>query len=301
MLNFEKKNLFKRVLAKTKQKLSGLLSRENFDFEDLEEYLILADLPIEFVEEVVDYSRSNFATALEAVSYVKEKLVQELNKLGRYSFADGALNVLLLSGVNGSGKTTTAAKLGFYFKQKGKKVIFAAADTFRAAGSEQLEIWAERLGLPVVSQLRGADPAAVVFDAVKSALSRQYDVVIADSAGRVHTKFNLMAELRKIVEAAKKAGGESAVVKSFLVIDANFGTNVIKQVETFAEFADIDYLIGTKLDSSSKAGSLLSASIILEKPIAFVGTGENPEDISEFEAESFVEAFFEGVYENEAS
>lgn len=300
MLNLEKKSFFERVLAKTKQRIKSLTVRELFDFEDLEEFLILADLPIEFVEEVVEFSRSNFASANEAIDYIKKKLVEELNNLGKFSLSEDKLNILILSGVNGAGKTTTAAKLAKYFHSKGKSVLLAAADTFRAAGSEQLEIWAERLSIPVVSQQRGADPASVVFDAVTSALARGYQLVIADSAGRLHTKSNLMAELQKIIQAAIKASGGNASIHSFLVVDANFGNNVLNQVKSFSEFADIHYLIGTKVDSSAKAGALLTTAIVLEKPVAFLGTGEKPEDIVEFDAEAFVEALFSGIgnYEN---
>lgn len=295
MLNFEKKSIFNRILVKTKQRLFSVLSKEDFDFEDLEEFLIMSDLPIEFVEEVIEYARSNFARAPEAIEFIKKRLVEELSRFGRFSLPKSRTGVLILAGVNGSGKTTTAAKLGSYFSRQGKKVLLAAADTFRAAGSEQLEIWAKRLNLPVISQQRGADPAAVVFDAVKSALAKSFDLVIADSAGRLHTRTNLMAELEKIVNAARKASEGRAEVTSFLVLDANFGTNALRQVEMFSRSANIEYLIGTKLDSSARAGSLLASSIILQKPIAFVGTGEKPEDIEEFDAETFVDAFFEGA------
>ncbi|MCX7832363.1 MAG: signal recognition particle-docking protein FtsY [Actinobacteria bacterium] len=298
MLNFEKKGIFERALIKTKQKLLGFISSTKFDFEDLEEMLILADLPIEFVEEVVENARANFVRASDAIPYLKKKLIEELESNGKFTLELDKPNILILTGVNGAGKTTTAAKLANYYKKKNLKVLLAAADTFRAAGSEQLEVWAERIGVSIVSQQRGADPASVVFDATKSTLARGYDIMIADSAGRLHTKSNLMSEMKKIVEAAKKASEGVASVKSLLVIDANFGTNVLNQVSAFSEAAEVNFLIGTKLDSSSKAGSLISASIILEKPIAFVGTGENIDDIEEFDAESFVEALFEGVAEN---
>lgn len=295
MLNFEKKGIFERALIKTKQKLLSFISPTNFDFEDLEEMLILADLPIEFVEEIIENARSNFVSASDAISYLKEKLVKELESHGKFFLEPDMPNVLILLGVNGSGKTTTAAKLANYYKKKNLKVLLAAADTFRAAGSEQLEIWARRIDVPIVSQQRGADAASVVFDAVKSTLARGYDVMIADSAGRLHTKSNLMAEMKKIVDAAKKASEGLASVKNLLVIDSNFGTNVLSQVSAFSETVEVNFLVGTKLDSSSKAGSLISASIILQKPIAFVGTGENIDDIEEFDAEAFVEALFEGV------
>jgi fused signal recognition particle receptor len=296
VIEFQKKSLLERALIKTKQKLKGFFSPDDFDFEKLEEFLILADLPIDFVEHTVAQMRNNFATAMEALNYFKILLINELESFGKFSYDSSFFTVFLLAGVNGSGKTTTAAKLAARYKNQGISVLLAAADTYRAAGSEQLEIWAERLNLPVVSQQRGADPAAVVFDAIQSAKSKGYQLVIADSAGRLHTKSNLMAEMKKIVQAARKAASEEARIFSFLVLDANFGLNAIKQVESFEEAAGIDYLIGTKLDSSSRAGSLLAASLSLKRPIAFLGTGESLSDLEEFQPAAFVEAFFEGVY-----
>lgn len=297
MLNYEKTGVFKRALIKTRQKLAGLFSPDSFTFEQLEEFLILADLPVDFVEKTVDYLQSNFASPVEALEHFKSLLVEELKKTGSFFYDASKFGVFLLSGVNGAGKTTTAAKLAAYYKKQGLSVMLAAADTFRAAGSEQLEAWAKRLDLPVISQQRGADPAAVVYDAVQSARARNYRLVIADSAGRLHTKSNLMNEMKKIAAAAMKAAPDNAVVFNFLVVDANFGTNAIKQVESFEETAGIDYLIGTKIDSSSRAGSLLAASLALKKPIAFLGTGERIDDLEEFDPEAFVKALFEGVFD----
>jgi len=295
MLNYTKTGMLKRALTRTKQKLAGLFSSESFTFEQLEEFLILADLPIDFVEETIDYLRSNFASPIEALKHFKTLLIGELKSTGSFSFDHSNLNIFILSGVNGSGKTTTAAKLAAYYKKQGINVLLAAADTFRVAGSEQLEVWAKRSGIPVISQQRGADPAAVVYDAVQSAKARNCNLLIADTAGRLHTKSNLMAEMKKITTAARKAAPEDSIVFNFLVVDANFGVNALKQAEGFEEATGVDYLIGTKIDSSSRAGSLLAASLSLKKPIAFLGTGEGIDDLQEFDPDTFVNALFEGV------
>lgn len=293
IVEFEKKSFFERALAKTKHKLSELFSKEDFTFEDLEEFLILADIPVEVTEEIIENARKSFASPKESLNYIKSSLIKELEKQGIYQIPAG-FSVLILTGVNGAGKTTTAIKLGNWMRKKGKKVLFAAADTFRAAGSEQLEVLAERFEFPVISQSRGADPAAVIFDAVSSAKARGYDTVIADTAGRLHTKRNLMLEIEKVIRSAQKAG-ENAIIQSFIVIDANTGSNAIRQAEEFGKAAQAEYIIGTKLDSSAKAGSILAASILLDKPIAFLGVGETIDDFVEFDAHEFIENLFKGI------
>jgi fused signal recognition particle receptor len=292
-IEFERRGFIERALAKTKQKISSLFGKPELTFEDLEEFLILADVPVELTEEIVEHARKNYASPKESIDYIKETLIRELEKQGSYRVPEG-FSVLILVGVNGTGKTTTAIKLGNWMRKKGRKVLFAAADTFRAAGSEQLEILADRFDFPVISQSRGADPAAVVFDAVSSARAKGYDTVIADTAGRLHTKRNLMLEIEKVVRSAQKAG-EGGTIQSFLIIDANTGSNAIRQAEEFGKAANAEYIIGTKLDSSAKAGSMIAASILLGKPVAFLGVGESIDDFVEFDPREFIEKLFEGI------
>jgi fused signal recognition particle receptor len=202
--------------------------------------------------------------------------------------ADG-LTVLLIIGVNGVGKTTTIAKLGNYFRRHGRQVLLAAGDTFRAAGSEQLEVWAERLGLPCVASQTGADPGSIVYDAIGAARARGSDVVLVDTAGRLHTKTNLMEELRKIRRIVERHEAES---RSLLVLDATTGQNAILQARAFAGAAGLDGIIVTKLDGTARGGVVFSIIGELEAPILFVGTGEKVGDIGEFDPDKFVAALF---------
>lgn len=295
IIDLKKKSIFERALVKTRQKIAQIAGKDEISFDDLEEILFSTDLPPDFVIDFIDYARSHFATASESISYLKGELIQRLKEVGSFKFNKNLFNIFLLTGTNGTGKTTTAAKLASYLKNQNIQVMLAAADTFRAAGSEQLEIWAERLQLPVISQQRGADPASVVFDAIESAKARGISTVIADTAGRLHTKSNLMEELKKIIRVANKAAPEDAKVSVFLAVDSNYGLNVIKQAEVFSIIGEVNYLIGTKVDSSAKAGSLLAASLQTRKPIAFLGTGEKLDDFVEFDPETFVESMFEDI------
>jgi len=205
--------------------------------------------------------------------------------------ADG-LTVLLVIGVNGVGKTTTIAKLGNYLRREGREVLLAAGDTFRAAGSEQLEVWAERLGLPCVASQTGADPGSIVYDAISAARARGVDVVLVDTAGRLHTKTNLMEELKKIRRIIERQEVES---RSLLVLDASTGQNAILQAQSFAGAAGLDGIIVTKLDGTAKGGVVFSIIGELGAPILFVGTGEKVDDISEFDPDTFVSALFKAA------
>jgi fused signal recognition particle receptor len=200
--------------------------------------------------------------------------------------------VVLVVGVNGSGKTTSIAKLARYHQQRGQKVVLAAGDTFRAAAIDQLAVWAERLGVDLVAHQPGADPGAVIYDAISAAHSRAADVVIADTAGRLHTKHNLMKELRKIRNvAAKQVPG--APHETILVLDATTGQNGLAQARTFGEAVDVTGLFLAKLDGTAKGGIAFAVAQQLGLPILFVGTGERPEDMAEFDPRDFVEALFE--------
>ena len=200
--------------------------------------------------------------------------------------------VILVVGVNGVGKTTSIAKLAWRFKQEGKEVILVAADTFRAAAVEQLQKWGERMGVPVVSQRPGADPSAVAFDGIETAISRGADVVIVDTAGRLHTQVNLMKELQKIKRViGKKMQG--APHETLLVLDATTGQNAISQAKTFCEATDVTGIVLTKLDGTAKGGIVASIAHEMNIPVRYIGIGEQMEDLRPFDPDQFVEALFE--------
>jgi fused signal recognition particle receptor len=264
-------------------------------WDELEELLISADVGVDTTFALMDrlrarYNRGEFRSAEDLNAALQEEMVGALEPLDepRPLLADG-LTVLLIIGVNGVGKTTTIAKLGNYFQRRGRRVLLAAGDTFRAAGSEQLEVWADRLGLPCVASQTGADPGSVVYDAISSARARGADLVLVDTAGRLHTKTNLMEELRKIRRIVERHEAES---RSLLVLDANTGQNGILQAQAFAEAAGLDGIIVTKLDGTAKGGVVFSIIGELGAPIVFVGTGEKVDDISEFDPGTFVRALF---------
>ena len=205
--------------------------------------------------------------------------------------APGRPVVILIVGVNGTGKTTSVAKLAQAYREDGEKVVIAAADTFRAAAIEQLKSWGEVVGADVVAHKQGADPGAVVFDALTAAESRGADVVLIDTAGRLHTKFNLMEELgkiRRVIERKLPEGPDEVM----LVLDATTGQNALVQAKAFAEVVPITALCLTKLDGTSKGGIVFAVSDQLQIPVRFIGTGEKPEDLTPFDAEEFVEALF---------
>ena len=204
-------------------------------------------------------------------------------------------HVILIVGVNGVGKTTTIGKLAYNYKNAGRQVLIGAADTFRAAANEQLEIWAERAGVPIIQQAQGADPAAVAFDTLQSAISKNYDVVIIDTAGRLHNKGNLMAELQKISRVLKKLKQE-APNEVFLVLDATTGQNAIQQAKEFQKVSDLTGIVLTKLDGTAKGGVILPIAIELKIPVRFIGVGEKIDDLQIFEPNKFVDALF-GVVE----
>jgi fused signal recognition particle receptor len=204
---------------------------------------------------------------------------------------DGRPDVILIVGVNGTGKTTSVAKLAQAYREDGEKVVVAAADTFRAAAIEQLKSWGEVVGADVVAHKQGADPGAVVFDAMSAAESRGVDVVLIDTAGRLHTKFNLMEELgkiRRVIERKVPEGPDEVM----LVLDATTGQNAMVQAKAFSEVVPITALCLTKLDGTSKGGIVFAVAYQLEIPVRFIGTGEKPEDLTPFDAEEFVEALF---------
>ena len=235
-----------------------------------------------------EVEEKHLKTGQEALDALRGIICQELTP--RYPMdLDGKPAVILVIGVNGVGKTTTIAKLAGLYKKQGRRVMLAAGDTFRAAASEQLELWAERADVPLVQAGMGADPAAVIFDAVKSANARGYDMVIADTAGRLHNKKGLMDELSKISRSVKKASPEASL-EVLLVLDAITGQNAISQAEEFCKAANATGVVLTKLDGTPRGGCAVSVWENLGLPIRFIGVGEKIDDLMEFDAQTFVES-----------
>ncbi len=223
----------------------------------------------------------------DPVDLLREEIVAVLGPDHELDLGAPGLDVILVVGVNGSGKTTTIGKLAGRFVREGKRVSLAAADTFRAAAGEQLEVWAQRSGAQLVSQDRGADPSAVAFDAVTSATARQVDVLLVDTAGRLHTKEPLMQELAKVKRVIEKAGG--TVTETLLVLDAQTGQNGIAQARAFTDAVDVTGVILTKTDGSARGGIVLAVREELDLPIRFVGVGEGPDDLRPFDPDAFAE------------
>lgn len=286
-----------RFFKGIKDRLDRLFGRGVVDealFEELEEALLSADVGIKETEDILVELRSivrsrriedptSIRTALSEI--IANKLRAEEAPLNS---CDEPPTVYLFLGVNGSGKTTTIAKLAHTLKRNGKKVLVAAADTFRAAAIEQLEIWANRVGADIVKGAPGGDPGAVVFDAITAAKSRGVDYVLADTAGRQHTRSNLMQELEKIRRVAQKALGR-APDEALLVIDGNTGQNAIRQAEEFGKVAGVTGVVVTKLDGTSKGGALLGVKDRLGIPIKLIGIGEKAEDLKLFDAQEYAE------------
>ena len=291
---------FKKIidgLRKTKQqigfKLNELFKRGIFDedfYEELEYILLSSDVGEETTEDIIETLRERMrndavSDPKKANEYLKEVLT---DILGEEKFSFNTPCVITVAGVNGVGKTTTIGKLANIFVKQGKSVVIAAADTFRAAASDQLEVWANRAKVRIIKHEEGSDPAAVVFDAVSSAKSRGTDVVLVDTAGRLHNKKNLMEELKKINRVVDREFPQ-ADRKNLIVLDATTGQNAIAQVEVFNEAIDIDGIVLTKLDGTAKGGVVLAIKHDMDIPVYFVGVGEGIDDLMEFDAQSYVE------------
>ena len=266
----------------------------NDDFYDeLEETLILGDMGVETTMKAVEELRRRVKAEkikdMEGARACLRQVLTDMLQVGEPALKlDTAPSVALFIGVNGVGKTTSIAKLADYYTRQGKKVMLAAGDTFRAAASEQLEIWAGRAGVPIVKAGEGADPAAVIFDTVKSATARGYDMVIADTAGRLHNKSNLMSELSKISRSVRKAAPEASL-ETLLVLDAITGQNAISQAKEFCKAADATGIILTKLDGTARGGCVVAVKQRLGLPVRFIGVGEGIDDLIPFTPEGFVE------------
>ncbi|SMB94847.1 signal recognition particle-docking protein FtsY [Thermanaeromonas toyohensis ToBE] len=296
----------KAGLSKTRENLASRIEKlftgtqkiEEGFFEELEEILLGADVGVTTTLQLVDNLRQrakkerNVDTSF-LFSALREEVIKLLGEeVRQLNLSPSPPTVILVVGVNGSGKTTTAGKLAYRFSRQGKRVILAAADTFRAAAAEQLAIWAKMAGATLIRHQPGADPGAVAFDAVKAALSRQADVVLVDTAGRLHTKYNLMEELKKIRRVIERElpGAPHEVL---LVLDATIGQNALAQARLFKEAAGVTGIALTKLDGTAKGGVVLAIAHELNIPVKIVGLGEDPEDLEDFRPQEFVLALFD--------
>ncbi len=278
-------------------KVSRLLERERIEegvWDELEELLISADVGMETAIGLVEstrrrVSREKIADVLQVRAVLKEEMIKVLDVPRKEVDVNTRPQVVLVTGVNGSGKTTSVAKLAYEATSQGKRVILAAADTFRAAASEQLKYWGEQVGAEVIAHRPGGDPGAVVFDAMEAARSRKADMVIVDTAGRLHTKFNLMEELKKIKGVISRFDF-AAPPGVVLVMDATTGQNGLAQARQFARTIDVTNILLAKLDGTAKGGIVFAICAELKIPIAYIGVGEGLQDMLPFVPEAFVEA-----------
>jgi len=302
---FRRPQQLKASLTKTRAsfltRMTALVAKNEVNEEfwsGLEETLIAADVGVETTVELVDKLRARAEEErVREATHVQEMLKGELLTLleipnPQSPIPNASLCVVLVVGVNGSGKTTSIAKLTQYYKAQDKKVMLAAADTFRAAAIDQLKIWGQRVGVDVVAHQPGADPGAVAFDAWQAAHARRADYLIVDTAGRLQTKFNLMKELEKIARVLQK-NDPTAPHETFLVLDAVTGQNGLQQAREFRKATPLTGLILTKLDGTAKGGIVFAIAKELQVPIKFIGTGEAIDDFAEFDAKEFVEGLFE--------
>ncbi|MFD1038015.1 signal recognition particle-docking protein FtsY [Virgibacillus byunsanensis] len=305
---------YKEGMKKTRNSFSGkindLIARyrkvdEDF-FEELEEVLISADVGVMTVMDLIDelkmeVKRRNIKDTKEVKDVISEKLVEiyygdDNEQIEALNLQENQLSVILVVGVNGVGKTTSIGKLAQQLKQDGKRVVLAAGDTFRAGAIEQLEIWGERAGVDVVKQGAGSDPAAVIFDGIKAAKSREADVLICDTAGRLQNKVNLMNELSKVKRVIEREV-PGAPHEVLLVLDATTGQNALSQAKTFSEATDVSGIVLTKLDGTAKGGIVLAIRNELNIPVKFAGLGEQITDLQPFDAHAFVYGLFADLLE----
>ena len=289
------------ALKKTKdafsKKLTALFSRDKIGedfYEDLTDILISSDVSYSTADDIVENLRDRMIEEKVSdkefvVNNLKEILIEKLEEAGEFEIEYPA--VITIIGVNGVGKTTSIGKLANYFKHEGKSVVLAAGDTFRAAAGEQLNVWAERAGVRIILHGEGSDPSAVVFDAVSSMKSKNNDVLIVDTAGRLHVKSNLMEELKKIARVAEREYPNANFYK-FIVLDATTGQNALSQIQEFNKQVKLDGIVLTKLDGTAKGGIIISIMREFNLPVYFVGVGEGIDDLEPFNAKDFVENLF---------
>jgi len=290
----EKKGFFSRALEKTVGNLKSIIpeKKEKIEFDLIEEILIEADMEYEIIEKAMDglpelITRAQLRHRLVSL-FEHAPIIDRSNMPSPY--------IELIIGVNGAGKTTTIAKLANRYKQNGKSVLLGAGDTFRAAAIEQLATWADKLDVPIIKTKHGHDPSAVAFDTISSAVSKNIDHAIIDTAGRLQTQKNLANELKKIVKVCNKAQ-DGAPHQKLMILDGTQGNTAIAQAKAFNEMIEIDGIIVTKLDGTAKGGALFSISNQLELPIFFIGIGEKQDDLIEFDPDQFVDSLLDEIYQ----
>lgn len=304
----EKKGFFKRLkegLAKTRDNIvhgmdavfGGFSNIDDEFYEELEEILITGDLGVKATEEILERLKEQVKeNHVKEPAACREYLINNIKEQMKvaetaYEF-EHKQSVVLIVGVNGVGKTTTVGKLAAQLKGQGRKVLIAAADTFRAAAGEQLSVWADRAGVDMIGGAEGADPASVIYDAVNAAKARNVDVLLCDTAGRLHNKKNLMEELKKIDRIIGREFPD-AHRENLVVLDSTTGQNALQQAKEFGEAADLTGIILTKLDGTAKGGIAVAIQSQLKVPVKYVGVGESIEDLQKFDAEQFVDALFD--------
>ncbi|MDQ7047076.1 MAG: signal recognition particle-docking protein FtsY [Sulfurovum sp.] len=285
-------NFLKRVLGKTNEAIKDIapIKRKVIPKEDFEDILLEADVNYDLVERLLESlpKKINRIQAFNSLISIFQYDVE-------FKESTSKPFVEMIIGVNGAGKTTTISKLAYRYQQEGKKVILGAGDTFRAAAIEQLSRWADKLNIPIVATKQGNDPSAVVFDTITSAKAKEFDNVIIDTAGRLHTQTNLSEELKKMIRIAQKAQ-EGAPHRKMLILDGTQGSSSINQAKAFDDMIGIDGIIITKLDGTAKGGSLFSIADELKLPIFYIGTGEQPKDLIVFKANAYVNTILDEIF-----
>ena len=294
-------NNLKETVAKTTQALVGnvveSVSEEEefseFVLDDMEDLLISADLGVNYAAELVDKLRNQDKIKPSVVkNYLREEFTKTLDAAGsnQLNYKENELNIYFITGVNGAGKTTLIGKLAYKFREEGKRVLVAAADTFRAAAEEQLDIWSKRAGADIVRRDK-ADPASVVYEAIQKAKNENYDIILVDTAGRLQNKFNLMEELSKIKGVIDKQAPDS-LRECILVLDANTGQNGLQQAKVFKDSVNLTSVALTKLDGSAKGAIILAIAKEMSLPVKLIGVGEKMTDLKQFNSSDFIEALF---------
>jgi len=292
-----KKSFFGRLQEKIEDVIFMRPEIDEDMLDELEEVLITSDIGMETTMKITgklrdDIKKMNIRNPEGVKDRIKAIVKELVDKGEAHKLCDQSPLIVLMVGVNGGGKTTSIAKIAHKLKKEGKTVLLAAADTFRAAASEQLEVWGKRVGVNVIRHQEGADPSAVIFDAIQSAKARKTDVLICDTAGRLQTKKNLMAELEKMNKVIEREYPE-AYRETLLVLDATTGKNAVSQVKEFGEITEITGIVLTKLDGTAKGGIVITISDEFQMPVKFIGVGEGMDDLREFDPEEFAGAIFE--------
>lgn len=285
-------NLLKKVLGKTSDAIKDVAptKRKVIPKDEFEDILLEADVPYELVEKLLN-GLPDKINRIQAFN----SLISVFQYKADFKESDAKPFVEMIIGVNGAGKTTTISKLAYRYKQEGKKVMLGAGDTFRAAAIEQLTRWADKLDIPIIATQQGHDPSAVVFDTIESAKAKDFDHIIIDTAGRLHTQTNLSEELKKMIRVAGKALG-GAPHRKMLILDGTQGSSSINQAKAFNDMIGIDGIIITKLDGTAKGGSVLSIADELKMPIFYIGTGEQPKDLIRFKANEYINTILDEIF-----